>query len=58
MINKKTKKSFEKKHVKDIKIFLKKKRKKAKNRTEKDIKIFLKNIKKRNVKGFLGQKLF
>ena len=35
------KKSFEKKHVKDIKIFLKKKKKNGEKRTETDIKIFL-----------------
>ena len=42
---KKTKKSFEKKHLKDIKVFLKKKKTKGKKRTEKDIKIKLKKKK-------------
>ena len=41
------KKSFKKKHVKDIKIFLKKKKKKVKKRPETDIKIFLKKKKKK-----------
>ena len=36
-------KDFQKKHVKDIKIFLKKKRTKGEKRSETDIKIFLKN---------------
>ena len=38
-----TKKDCEKKHVKDIKIFLKKKNIKGKKRSETDTKIFLKN---------------
>ena len=41
----KTKRGFEKKHVNDIKIFLKKKIKNAKKRLEADIKIFLKRKK-------------
>ena len=36
---KKTKKSFEKKHVKGIKIFLKKKKTKGEKRPEKEVKI-------------------
>ena len=44
---KKTMKSFKKKHVKGTKIFLKKKKKKSRKRLEKDIKIFLKNKKKK-----------
>ena len=43
----KTKKSFEKKHVKDVKILLKKKKKKGKKAPETDIKIFLKKKKKK-----------
>ena len=39
---KKTKKNFEKKHVKNIKIFLKKKKKNGEERPETDIKISLK----------------
>ena len=46
---KKTKKSFEKKHAKDIKIFQKKKKKKGEKRLEPVIKIFLKKKKKENV---------
>ena len=44
---KKTKKIFEKKHIKDIKVFLKKQ--KAEKRLETDIKIFLKKKKKKIV---------
>ena len=40
---KKTKKSFEKKHAKDIKVFLKKKKTKGEKRSKTDIKIFLNN---------------
>ena len=46
---KNTKKSSEKKHVKDIKIFLKKKKAKGDKRPEADIKIFLKKKKKKSV---------
>ena len=53
MVNKyyqKTKKSFKKKHAKDIKIFLKKKKKKGtKKRPKTDIKIFLKTKNKRKL---------
>ena len=42
-------KSFKKKHVKDIKIFLKKKKTKGKTRLEKNIKILLKKKKKKGV---------
>ena len=44
---KKAKKSFKKKHVKDIKIFLRKKKKKEEKRLETDIKIFLEKKKKK-----------
>ena len=44
---KKTKKDSKKKHVKDIKIFLKEKRTKGKKRPQKDIKILLKKKKKK-----------
>ena len=43
VLPKNTKKSFEKKHVKDIKIFLKKKKTKGEKKSTTDIKIFLKN---------------
>ena len=52
MVNKhyqKKKKSFGKKHVKYIKIFLKKKNAKGKKRPEKDIKILLKKKKKKGI---------
>ena len=42
-IIKNTKKDPEKKHVKDIKIFLEKKKTKGEKRFDTDIKIFLKN---------------
>ena len=48
-IIKKTKKSFEKRHVKGIKIFLKKKKEKSKKRSMKGIKMFLKKKKKKIV---------
>ena len=41
------KKSFEKKHVKDMNLFLKKKKKKGEKKSETDIKIFLKKKKKK-----------
>ena len=44
---KKTKKSFENKHMKDIKISLWKEKKKGEKRPETDIKIFLKKKKKK-----------
>ena len=44
-----TKKSFEKKYVKDIKIFLKKKKTKDEKRLKKDNKILLKKKKKKGV---------
>ena len=44
------KKQFEKRHVKDIKIFLKKKNAKGEKRPKKDIKILLKKKKKKDVK--------
>ena len=46
---KKTKKSFEKKHVKGTKTFLKKKKRKGQKRLERDIKILLKKKKKASV---------
>ena len=46
---KNTKKDSEKKHLKDVKIFLKKKKTKDKRRLEKDIKILLKKEKKKSV---------
>ena len=53
----KTKKSFEKKHVKDIKIFVNKKKTKGEKRPKKDIKILLKKKKKKSViRIFLGNK--
>ena len=45
-MNKNTKKSLRKKHMKDIKILLKKEKEKGKKRPETDIKIFLQNKKK------------
>ena len=45
----KTKKSFENKHVKDVKTFLKKKKKKSKKRPETNIRIFLKKKKKNSM---------
>ena len=44
-----TKKDSEKKHAKNVKIFLKKKKTKGKKRPEKDIKILLKNKKKKSL---------
>ena len=44
-----TKKSFEKKHVKDIKIFMEKKRTKNTNMLVSDIKISLKKKNKRSI---------
>ena len=49
IIIKNTKEDPKKKHVKDIKIFLKKKKIKDENRLEKSIKILLKNKKKKDV---------
>ena len=46
---KKAKKSFEKKHEKDIKIFLGKKKKKDEKRLEAVIKIFMKKKNKKSV---------
>ena len=42
-INKNTKKDSKKKHLKDIKIFLKEKKTKGEKRSQTDTKIFLKN---------------
>ena len=49
ILSKKTKKSFQKRLVKDIKIFLKKKKIKSANMLVSDIEIFLKKKKKRSV---------
>ena len=52
MVNKyyeNTMKSFEKKHMKDTKLFLKKKKKKSVSITVNVIRIFLKNKKKKKV---------
>ena len=43
------KKDFKKKHIKDIKTFLKKKNSKGKKRFEKDIQILLKKKKKKGI---------
>ena len=51
-----TKKSFKKKHVKDIKIFLKKKKKKDEKRLQTDMKIFLKKKKENKVQYHREQK--
>ena len=52
---KKKKKSFEKKHVKDTKIFQKRKKTKGKKTCETDIKIFL-QYKSRNFLSILAHK--